>query len=177
MPNKKNIDTVQMLKDKLSKAKSVIIADYQGLTATQINDLRSKMEEEGTEMSVQRNTLLKVALKEQNSLPEELSNELHGPVAAFISHTDAISPLKVLFEFSKGNDAELPKVKAGLIGGVYANAAQIKIYSELPSKEELIARAVGGLKSPLSGIVNVLGGTQRKLVYAFAAIASKKEVS
>jgi large subunit ribosomal protein L10 len=100
MPNQKNKDTVQQLKNKLADAKSVIIADYQGLNANEINDLRSKLSEHGTEVSVQRNTLLKIALKEQNNLPEELEKELVGQVATFIAHKDAISPLKVIFAVS-----------------------------------------------------------------------------
>jgi len=175
MPNQKNKDIVNKLKDKLVEARSVVIAEYQGLKANEINDLRDKMSEFDTEMSVQRNTLLKIALKEQDKLPQELETALEGPVAAFIAHNDAIAYLKTLFEFS--SEKEALKIKAGLIDGVYANAAQVKVYSDLPAKDVLIAQVVGAMKSPLSGIVNVLGGTHRKLVYALAAIADKKEVS
>lgn len=175
MPNQINIDKVQNLKDKFQKAKSLVFADYQGLKANEINELRDKLAENDTEMSVQKNSLLKIALKETDQLNEKLEKELEGPVTVFISYKDAIAPLKTLFEYAK--DRELPKVKAGLISGLFATADEVKVYSELPSKEELLARVVGGMKAPLSGFVNVLGGTQRKLVYALAAIADKKEVS
>lgn len=175
MPNQKNIDSVQKLKDKLVNAKSLIFADYKGLKANEINELRDKLAEHGAEMSVQKNTLLKIALKENDQLTEQLEKELEGPVSVFIANEDAISPLKAIFDYAK--ERELPKVKAGIVGGIFATADEVKVYSELPSREELLARVVGGMKSPLSGFVNVLGGTPRKLVYALAAIADKKEVS
>ncbi len=81
----------------------------------------------------------------------------------------------MLFEFNR--EYELPVIKAGIIEGTYNDGKGVKVLSELPGKDELIARVVGGMKSPLVGLVNVLGGNQRNLVYVLSAIANKKEVS
>lgn len=172
MPNQKNQDTVKNLKEKLAKAKSVVLAEYHGLNANQVNELRAKLGEVDAEMIVTKNSLLQVAMKEQNLDAESLSESLKGPNAAFIGYEDAVAPIKALVEFAK--EAELPVMKSGIVDGTYAGEAQLKVLSELPSKDELIAKVVGGLKSPLNGIVNVLKGNQRNFVYTISAIAEKK---
>lgn len=175
MPNKKNVEKVKQLREKISQSKAVVVADYHGLNVNQVNDLRAKLSEQGMEMNVSKNTLLSIALKEENMEVKEFAQHLKGPTATFFAFEDPIAPIKILFEFNK--EFESPVVKAGLIEGAYNDGDKVKILSELPSKDELIARVVGGMKSPLTGFVNVLGGTQRNLVYVLSAIADKKEVS
>lgn len=175
MPNIKNKDSVKDIREKVAKAKAIVVADYHGLKVNQINDLRSRLSEQGMEMAVTKNTLLKIALKEENVTLGDFESHLKGPSATFFAYEDAIAPLKVLFEFNK--EYELPVIKAGIIEGTYNDSEGVKVLSELPGKDELIARVVGGMKSPLVGLVNVLGGNQRNLVYVLSAIANKKEVS
>jgi len=181
MPNQKNIEALNTVKEKLSKAKSVIFAEYHGLTSNQVNQLRSKIKQSGAEMSVSKNTLLKVALDERLSpeAGEQLKEQLKGPIATVFSYEDAISPIKILAQFAQnlitqGREVGLPKIKAGIIDGQFTTAEKIGILANLPSREELIARLVGTMKSPLTGLVNVLNGNQRKLVYALSAVAKKK---
>jgi large subunit ribosomal protein L10 len=173
MPNAKNIQAVKELREKLTKAKSVTIADYQGLDANKVNELRQKIRNDNAELSVAKNTLVKLAMQEENIDTSALEEDLRGPTAVIFSYVDAIAPIKTLFEFAK--KLESPKIKSALVDGVYNDASQVEVLSKLPSKEELIARVVGGLKAPLSGITNVLGGTQRKVVYVLSAIADKRE--
>lgn len=171
MPNNKNKELVAELTKKVADAKSIVFAEYHGLDANQISDLRKQLKESGSEMSVAKNTLVKIALKE-NNYNGDLEKELEGPVATFFGNEDAIAPIKILSDFAK--KFELPKIKVGLVEGRVASASEIEVLSNLPSREELLARVVGGLKSPLSGFVNVLGGTKRNLVYVLSAIADKK---
>ncbi len=177
MPNQKNIKLVEELQEKLSKAKSVVFAEYTGLSANKLNLLRKEVRATGAEISIAKNTLMKRIL-DTGSLnsdkdSEKLEGELSGQICTIFSYEDAISPLKTLVEFAKAN--ELPVVKMGIFDGVLTSASQIEELSKLPSREELIAQVIGGLKSPLTGLVNVLGGPQRKLVYALSAIAENKK--
>ena len=172
MPKDVNVQKVNNLKEKLTKAKSVVFAKYHGLDANKVNELRAKVIESGAEMTVAKNTLTKIALKDAKLHADKLESDLKGPIATFFSYEDAIAPIKVLAEFAKG--IELPEMVAGIIDGKYVNVDEIKILSELPSKQELLARVVGGLNSPISGFVNVLSGNKKKLVYALNAVAEKK---
>lgn len=167
MPKQKNIEIVEALQEKLDKAKSVLFAEYTGLDANKMNELRKEIRAEGAEITIAKNTLMKLALPKK-----EIGEKLNGQVMTVFSYEDAVSPLKRLVDFAK--EHETPSLKIGLFEGKVTTAEKLAELSQLPSKEELLARVVGGLKSPISGIVNVLGGTQRNFVYALSAIAEKK---
>ena len=100
MPNQKNIDLVKIISEKLARAKAVISIEYHKLDANKINDLRSRLASEGSEVSVVKNTLLKIALKEKKA-GEELIKHLDGPNATIFAYGDAISPIKALYAFVK----------------------------------------------------------------------------
>ena len=190
MPKETNKQTVKTLKEKLAEAKSVIFAEYTGLDANRMNELRKQIRAEGAELNISKNTLMKIALSEKDEDARKQSQEkgsakaakqnhngdiserLKGQMMALFSYEDAVTPLRKLVEFAK--EHETPSVKIGLFEGDVITAEKILELSELPSREELLAKVVGGLKSPLTGIVGVLGGTQRNFVYALSAIAEKR---
>lgn len=169
MANTIKTEKVNKLKEKIAASKSLIFAEYHGLDVNQINDLRVVIKEAGGEMTVAKNTLMKVALEDKS---DEINETLKGPIATIFSYEDAIAPIKAIADFAK--KFNLPTIKAGIVNGEFQDATKIKILSELPSKDELIARLVGGLKSPLTGIANVLSGTNRNFVYVLSAIADKR---
>jgi large subunit ribosomal protein L10 len=173
MPSIKNIEIVKDLQAKIRKAKSIVLADYRGLKAEDINNLRAQIKEKGGETIVAKNTLFKAALMEEKVNIAGMEKDLKGPTTAILSYNDAISPIKALVEFSK--KLELPKIKSAIVEGVYANASKVDEISNIPTKEVLIARMLGSLKAPLSGLTNTLSGVQRKFVYALNAIKETKE--
>jgi large subunit ribosomal protein L10 len=163
-------ETVQVLTDKLSKAKSVVFADYQGLTMNQLSDLRNKLRDQSAEFSVTKNTLLKRSLPStSDQIPDDIFN---GPIATLFSYEDEISPIKTLVKALK--DAGIGKVKAGLLGPDYLDEYKVISLSNLPTKDELRGKTVGVLVAPLQGIVGVLQGNLRNLVYALSEIQKLK---
>ncbi len=191
MPSQRNINQLARLKDKLGRARSVVFADYAGLSVGQQTELRSKVAEAGGEFTVAKNTLLKLALeqilnteyrilnkeqKESLAKHSEFSIQnsvfLQGPTAVLFSYQDEIMPLKVMVEFAKG--AEKPTIKAGFLGNQELTAEQVAELAKLPGKQELIVQLLGRLQSPAYGLVNVLTGGIRKLVLVLRAIEEKK---
>jgi len=173
MPNTKNIQKVQDLKEKLAKAKSIVFTEYKGLDANQMNQLKAKIKETDAEINIAKNTLLDIALKEEKITEGTgVTEQLEGQNATILAYNDPIAPIKALYEFIK--ETKLPLVKNAIIEGKVITAAEVETLSKLPNKEQLLAQVVRSLKSPITGIVNVLGGSQRKLVYALSAIAEKK---
>ncbi len=173
MPNQINQDKVNNLREKVKKAKSIAVVDYVGFSSNDINNFRQKINDQDADTVIAKNTLLKIALNEEGISTKEFDKEVKGTNATIFAYSDPISYFKTIFEFHKKLD--LPKIKFALIDKVYTSAADVQKISELPSKEQLLAQVVGGMKSPLSGLVNVLGGTQRKLVTVLSRIAEKKE--
>ncbi len=172
MPNDKNKQLVETLGSKVKRAKSIIFADYKGLSSENLNQFRAQVKADKAEVVVAKNTLLKVALKEANVNSDNLGRDLKGPTTAIFSYEDAIKPIKTIYEFAK--KFELPKVKASIIEGIYTNAQKTEEISKLPSKEMLLSRFIGGLKSPLYGLSGTLLGVQRKFVYVLAAVKDAK---
>jgi len=168
MPNEKNKQIVKELREKIRLAKSIVLADYLGLKAQEVNKLRSEMKDKKAEVSVSKNTLLKVALREENINSPELESDLQGPTAAIFSYEDAISPIKALFDFAK--TGSFLKVKSAIFEGAYTNKEKIEEISKIQSKDELIARMLYAFKSPLYGLTNTLSGIPRNFVYVLSAI-------
>lgn len=161
---------VREIGDRMKAAKAMVFADYRGLTVAQDTELRSALRKAGVEYKVVKNTLTRLAAKE-NGL-EGLDNYLNGPTAMASSDVDPVAPAKVLSEYvKKFNKLEL---KVGVVEGRVIDTKGIKDLAELPPRETLIARVLGGFNAPLSGFVNVLTGNMRGLVIALNAIAEQK---
>jgi large subunit ribosomal protein L10 len=173
MPNEKNQNKVKDIIKRLEKAKSITFADYIGLSSEQANQLRQQVKDAGGEIMISKNTLMKVALKETgNNNFSESEKDLEGPTMAIFAYSDPIAPIKALFEFAKNLD--LLKVKSAIIEGVYKAADKVDEIKNIPSKDILLAKFIGGLNAPITGFVSVMGGVQRKFAYAMNAIAKKK---
>lgn len=169
--NQRKVFTVDNLAQKLNDAKSLVLADYRGLTVAQITELREKVKESGGELEVVKNTLLRRAA--QQAKIEIDDQVLSGPTIALWAYEDEIQPIKVLDKFAQVT--ELPKVKFGLFDGRPISLEQIKVLAKLPGIEQLRAKLAGTLQSPIYGLVNNLQGNIRKLVLTLDAIFKKKQ--
>ena len=99
---------------------------------------------------------------------------MEGPTALAYSAEDAVAPAKILKAFIKETKTEALTVKAGLVDGQVIDAAAVNALADLPSREELIAKLLGSMQAPVSGLVNVLQGNIRNVVYALEAVRAKK---
>lgn len=157
---------VQTYTEKLGRSKSVVFSDYKGLTMAQLSDLRNKLREIDAQFIVTKNTLLELALK-QAGLPETDVIKA-SPTATLFSYQDEILPVKLLAKALK--DAQKGQIKGGIVDGELFDSFAVIALSSLPSKLELQAKVVGLLNSPLQGMVSVLQGNLRNLVYALDQI-------
>ena len=107
---------------------------------------------------------------------EELASQLDailaGPTGVVFAGEDPVAPAKAIKTFSDGTKAVT--VKAAFIDGKLVDAAQVQVLAALPPKQELLAKLVGSLKSPLYGLVYVLSGNQSGLVRVLNAIREQK---
>jgi large subunit ribosomal protein L10 len=163
-------DIAQKITDKLSRSKSVVFADYQGLTMVHLGELRNQLREAGAEFTVTKNNLLKIALaNNQMTIDPSL---LTGPVATLFAYEDEVAPLKALVKALK--DAQKGSIKGGLMEGEFLDQYSLNKLSQLPSKDELRAKVVGSLGAPLYDVVGVLQANLRNLVYALDQIRVSK---
>jgi large subunit ribosomal protein L10 len=154
----------QILKDleeKFSKAKSVYFAENKGMAVKDVTMLRSKLHEKNVDFIVAKKTLMKLAAKNQN-LPEVTDEVLTGPIAAIIGYDeDTITPSKIVKDF--GDTIEKKVIlTGGILDGKLISQAEAVELASLPSKQQLLARLVGSMKSPLTGFYMVIKGLSEK---------------
>lgn len=164
----KNVDEIR---EKIQNAQSVVLVDYRGLNVEELTSLRSKYREAGVEYKVYKNTMMRFAFKDSGF--EGFNEFLKGPSAVAFGYDDPIKAAKVTAEFAKTN--EKLEIKAGIVDGKIIDVESIQNLASLPSREVLIARALGGLNAPIQGFANVLNGTIKGLVVALGAIADQKQ--
>ena len=185
MPNEKNIQQVERIREDFQNSEVVILTEYQGLTVEEITELRDKCREAEVQYKVYKNTLINVVAEELEI--EGLEPYLQGTTAVALSNDPAASA-KILKEFSREHDNL--KIKGGILGKRTIDGTAAEKLVDMPSREQLIAMAVGGLKapisgfvnvlhqgSPLTGLVNVLNGSLRQVTTVLQAVADQKKAS
>ena len=173
MPNVKNQAEVKALSEKFDEAKSVVVANYSGLDVKAQTELRAKIAEAGGEFKVSKNRLFKIVAEEKlGGEDPTLTEALNGQNAFLFAIEDAVSALKALFEFADENEAL--EIKMGILDGKILSYKETEGLSKLPSKEELIAKLISQINGPMYGLVNVVQGPTRNLVYVLNAIKDKK---
>lgn len=165
------IQQVKEMSEKIEKAKSFVLVDYRGLTVEQDTKLRKALREAGIDYSVAKNSIISFATRDTDL--KDIDKYLEGPTAIALSDVDPVAPSKLLDKFA--GEFQALEIKAGVVEGKIFDEKGIKAVASLPSREELVAKVLCGLNSPIYGLVNVLNGNIRGLVVALNAIAEKKQ--
>ena len=161
---------VNEIADKLRNAQSTVVVDYRGLNVEEVTELRSKARELNIEYKVYKNSLVRFAAKEAGL--EGLLEDLVGPTAVAFCESDAVAPAKLINDFAATHKAL--EIKAGVVEGKVLDVQGVKDLAELPPREVLVAKALGGLNAPIAGFANVLNANLKGLVVALNAIAEKQ---
>ena len=167
-------EQVEVLTDKLRKAKVALLTDYRGLTVTQLQELRGRLRTGDVEYRVVKNTLARRAA-EAAGVPA-LQSELEGPVAIAFGYDDLSLPSKLINEFVRSTRLKL-EVKGGLVEGRVFTPDQVKQLADLPSREMLIAQLMGTLQSPVGQLVGIMQTPVQQLVGVLDAYKTKLEAA
>lgn len=163
MPNAKVLakkkSDVELLKEKFSKAKLVVLVDYRGINVTDVTNIRAQLrKDENTEYLVAKNSILKFAVK--GTEYEGISEKLEGPTAVIFSNEDYVGPAKVLYDFAKDND--FYKIKGGVMDGKVIEAEEIIKLAKLPSREMLLTQVATALLANIRNIAVVLDQVRKQ---------------
>lgn len=150
---------------------SAVVADYRGLTVSEMNELRARAKSEGVSLRVVRNTLAKRAF--EGTQYECLIEALQGPVMLAFSKEDPGSAARLLKEFSKDHTAL--EVKALSIEGKMLPASQLDALAELPTRDEALSMLLSVMKAPISKMVRTLAEPYAQAVRAVGAVKDQKE--
>lgn len=162
--------TLQELKDKFGRAKSVAFGQYAGMTMEQLSKMRKQMRENNVEFKVAKKTLFKLAAKDQGL---ELSDDLlPGTIGAAFSYEDGIAGPRIIKKM--GKEVEVLKLMGGIMEGQVLSIAQMKEIADLPSKQELLAKLVGLMRAPLQNFYGAIQSPLSSFARGLQAYAEKK---
>jgi len=152
--------------DRIARAQVMIWADYRGLRVSQMEQLRGQLRPLGAELMVIKNTLMRLAL-EQVNLPTD-PDVMGGPSAVAFAYDDVGAASKVVTDFARVNEG-LFRIRGGLAGGKLVDNGQVRLLSNLPPREVMLAFAIAGIQAPISGFVGALAAMIRSLLHALSA--------
>ena len=173
MPTPAKEKVVEDLAAVFGKASSAVLANYQGISASELTALRVHLKSRSLDFRVIKNTLAQKASKDTPF--EILESDFIGPVSLLVSYDDPIAPAKALADYAKTKPEKNPEILCGLMDGKKLSPEEVKAISSLPSKEVLISQMLSVIQGPTTQFVGVFGGLLRKLVGTLDAVKDKKE--
>ena len=137
---------------------AVMVTHYQGLTMSQLDELRAQMREHGIKFTITKNRITKIALEKTKC--KDLSNLFTGATAVAFSN-DAIISARILSKFAKTNESL--KLLGGIMGNEVLDQAAVQNVANLPTLDEARAKLVGILATPASKLVSILLARSEKM--------------
>ena len=143
---------VNEIKELLTDAQSAVLVSYRGITVEQDTAMRKELREAGVEYKVCKNTMIRFAI--QGTEFEALADDLTGPTAIAVSKTDATAPARILAKHAK--NIEVLEMKAGVVEGTFYDKDGIQVIASIPSRDELLAKFLGSIQSPITNFARVI---------------------
>ena len=161
---------VSELTEQIGKASNAFLIDFKGITVPQVTELRKQVRQANSGYVVVNNTLALIALKDSPII--NMKEQFTGPTAIAFNASDAVVLAKALTKFAK--DVPAVQFKGALLNGQVVPASEIQNIANLPSREELVAKLLYMLQSPIRGLVTVLQANIRNLTVVIDQIAKQK---
>ncbi len=141
----------------LKEASSIVFVDYLGLTVAEVTELRNKLHAENCVMKVEKNNILRRAVKENGY--KDVDSHLVGP-CAYVTSPDEVTACKIVYDFIK--DHENMQVKAGVVNGVYSSEKELSALAKLPNKLGMVSMLLSVLQAPVRGLACALNAVSEQ---------------
>ena len=156
MPSKSILEQKQAivadLAEKIKNSPAGVVVNYQGITVEDDTKMRKALREAGVDYMVMKNSLTGRACDEVGM--SDMKQYLTGMTAIAIASDNAVAPAKVLKEYAE--KIESFQILAGYLDGAVVGVETVNRLADIPSKEVLIAKLLGSIKSPLYGLAYAL---------------------
>jgi large subunit ribosomal protein L10 len=174
MPTRtEKVERVEVLAKKLSACKGVYLTDFTGMDVDTVSLLRRKLKEVDAEYFVVKNTLARLAVKQEGL--DLLLPHFDGPTGLAIASKDDLSPARILAAFKK--EHETPRIKLAFVEGSIFEEKQIGVLASLPAKDVLFGQVAGALRRPMFVFAFYLQTAMRQLLAGLDSLAKKKEAT
>lgn len=171
-------EVVEFVNKSLGKAEIALCADFRGLTVLQVTNLRRELHQAGAKARVVKNTLSRLAVKEAYKSADQAELErflkiFEGPTMIVYSDKDPVAPSKVLTKFAKTNDKL--QIKGAWLEGAFVDVKGVGALSEMPGKEELLAKLLNLMLAPATQLVRLMSAPGTQVVRVLDAQRQKLE--
>lgn len=168
----KKHEIVKDLHELFSSSKMTVFAEYKGVSVKELQELRKSSKNNGTQLRVSKNRLVRLAVKDIPALKDSQTEALTGQLIYAFNTEDEVAPAQALAQFAK-KQPNLALKGAIDNNGTVLNEQGVKQLADLPTKDQLRAQVVGTIAAPLSSFVNVLTGNLRGLITVLNAQSEK----
>lgn len=162
---------IQVLRDKAERACIAVVTDFKGLSVEEITKLRASLRQNNVEYQVVKNTLARIAFDE--SQHDVIKDKFKECCAVAFGFDDPVVAAKVLVEFEKSNKKF--QTRFASLDGKFLEAASLKDLSELPGREELLAKTLGTMNAVPTNFVCLFANVIRGMLNALNGIKEQKE--
>src|SRR3954468_11754901 len=169
MPNATKIERVAELKEQIESANALLLTEYRGLTVEEITELRRSLRDVDASLAVIKNTLMQRAANDAGIA--ELDELLSGPSAVAFINGDVVAVAKKLKDASKQYPSLV--IKGGYMDGAALDAADASALADLESREVMLSKIAGMLKSEMSRAAAMFVATQSKFLGVLEAYKEK----
>jgi len=170
--NKEKIEKVKEVREIFRNSSNIIFTDHRGLKAEDAVQLRDNLADVNSYLRIVKNTFMLLAVRKVYS-EIDFSEIFKGSTSMVVSGDDVISTAKIIRDFYKKSEAL--RIKAGILENKLVGPESIEKLANIPGREALITNFIILLKSPITKLVNTLGGVTRSLVVVLDAIKREKE--
>jgi large subunit ribosomal protein L10 len=160
MPTDKGRAAVAEMKEIFEASPLVIAAEYSGVDVSQMTGLRQELRANGARFKIVKNTFARLAADEAGR--SELKDVMGGPIGFIVTEGDPAAAAKAFVKYASANELSI-NIVGGMLDSDVLTADRVKDLAKLPSKEELIAKMLGSMNSPITGLVMVMSGPVRAL--------------
>jgi large subunit ribosomal protein L10 len=164
---------VKSIEDALNASNIAVLVEYRGMTVQMLSGVRRTLRQDNATLNVVKNKLAKIAVKNAGA-PDAFASQFQGPLAVLFGNGDQVSPVKQLAKSYKDLKKELV-FAGGLLDGQVLTPAEVESLVDMPSLLELQAKLLGGIASPVNGIVAAISGPQRALVNVLDQFAKRQQ--
>ncbi|HYY08024.1 MAG TPA: 50S ribosomal protein L10 [Actinomycetota bacterium] len=169
MPNTQKIERVAELKERIEASEALLLTDYRGLSVTEITELRRSLREGGARFAVIKNTLMRRALEGTDAA--DLESLFEGPSAVAFVDADPVAAAKSVTAAAKRFPTLV--LKGGFVEGRVLDADQAKALADLDSREVMLSKLAGMMKSEIARAAAAFQATQSRFLSLLEAFKAK----
>lgn len=173
MARPEKVAEVEAITAHMTAAQSMVLADFSGCTVEQMTIFRENCRAKGVVCRVVKNRLARIAA--DNIDLEVIKEHLTGPTAILFGLESQVDAAKVIVDFQEEN--EQLEIKGGILDGVFLEVSEVIALSKILGMDELIAKMMGSINSPASGLVGTINGVAGNLCRVIDAVAKQKAES